>query len=293
MHCKDISVREVDFPLTEKSITEAMSDWIAYRRAEHVVLKNSDKYAIVKLCKESDDSLFEKVTSFEIISLPDETVFVERPDTDVLNLTAMARIQLEFPEKAVVVRGLFSHVSFVKNLVPLFMNVVDIIPPNPSKLRYLVDLALSTGYITKPIVPVYNEIDISRCASEAGTPAVMFPCAVSGAESDKSVYYLDQVPDISGKNLTLIGCRLSKRIFEEHYDSDVPFINICPRDAISDRKTKTLVKCCRIKEGHEISGNVASLPWGVTVPEIVDAINDLFRDVRTHRKRLRASLNAL
>lgn len=279
MHCKDISVREVDFPLTPENIDEAMADWIAYRRAEHVVLRHGDEFAVVRLEKTDDGSLFEKVGSYEIVSLPENTLFVERPDTDVLNLTAMAKIQMEFPGKTVVVRGLFSHVSFVKDLDPLFLRVVDIVPPRPSKLRYLVDLALATGYVGKPVVPVYDEIDICEAASNAETREVMFPCAVSGASSGGECCYLDQVPDIEGRDITLVGCTLSARIFLEHYGKEVPFINICPKAAVKDDGTKTLVKCCRVREGHVTEGDVASVPWGVTVPEIVDAINDLFGDV--------------
>lgn len=78
--------------------------------------------------------------------------------------------------------------------------------------------------------------------------------------------------------MTLVGCRLSKRIFSEEYHRDVPFINICPRDRVPDDGVTTIVKCCRVKEGHEKDGNVVMVPWGATVPEIVDALNDVFGD---------------
>ena len=280
MHCKDISVRDVTFPLTVDGISEAMRSWRAYRRAEYVVLRNGDDLAVVRLEKRETDDLFEDVVSFEIISLPFETVFTERPDVNVLNLTAMARIQREYPGKAVVVRGLFAHVSFMKGLEALPLRVVDIVPPTPSKMRYLVELALSTGYVDLPVVPEYIENDIVKMSEKAETEEVMFPCEVSGASVSRPYCFLDQVPDISGKDLTLVGCRLSKRIFSEHYGVDVPFINVCPRDAVTDEGVKTLVKCCHVREGHKLEGNIASVPWGVTVPEIVDAINDLFRDAQ-------------
>ena len=83
---------------------------------------------------------------------------------------------------------------------------------------------------------------------------------------------------MEGRDLTLVVCRLLKRIFSEEYHRDVPFINICPRDRVPDDGVTTIVKCCRVKEGHEKDGNVVMVPWGATVPEIVDALNDVFGD---------------
>jgi len=103
----------------------------------------------------------------------------------------------------------------------------------------------------------------------------VFPCKVSGLTADMPFYFLDEAPNINC-DVTLIGCDLSRRIFTALYKCDVPFINVCPMDHAVDKKTKTIVKCCKIKEGHRIDGNVAKVPWGATIPEVVNAINDLF-----------------
>ncbi len=102
----------------------------------------------------------------------------------------------------------------------------------------------------------------------------MFPCRVSHLEAEIPYYFLDDTPEDPG-DVTLIGCHLSRRIFNALYGRDVPFINVCPADHV-DPDEKTIVKCCKVKQGHEIDGNLALVPWGVTIPEIVDAINDLF-----------------
>ncbi len=278
VHCKDISVRKVECDITEESIASMMDGWVAYKRAEYVVLNHGDQYAVVRLSKSSDGDLFRDVTDYEIISLPDDTVYVERPDMDVINVPALARLQCEYPGKAVVVRGLFSHLGFVKDLEPMRLRIVDCVPPRPSKMSYLVNMALASGYISKPIVVEEVDIDLSEISKEAETAEVMFPCEVSGTSSDRPYCFLDQVPDVEGRDLTLVGCRLSKRIFSEEYHRDVPFINICPRDRVPDDGVTTIVKCCRVKEGHEKDGNVVMVPWGATVPEIVDALNDVFGD---------------
>ncbi|MCH3978486.1 MAG: hypothetical protein LKJ94_01320 [Candidatus Methanomethylophilus sp.] len=276
MHCKDISVRDVGWKLTRGNIRANMEDWRAYKRAEYVVLRNGEDMAVVRLRKSPEGSLLREVTGFDIISLPEDTVFVDRPDTDVVNLPAMARIQSEHPGKTVVVRGLFSHIGFVSGVEPLRLRIIDAVPPRPSKLPYLVDLALRSGYVDLPVVPYEEDIDMSALSEQAGTREVMFPCQVSGASSSRPFCFLDQVPDITGKDITLVGCNLSRRIFREEYGFDAPFIDICPRDRVPGDGVPTIVKCCRVKSGFEIDGSTVSVPWGATVPEVAEAIKALF-----------------
>jgi len=277
MHCKDVAVREVDCPLTVESIGCLMQHWRAYQRAEYLVLQHECQTAVVRLEKAQAGGLIRPVTGYEIVSLPDETVCIDRPTVNVLDIPALAAVQMEFPGLAVVVRGLFNHVSFVKGLRPLCLRVVDAVPPSPSKLSYLVRTALASGYVEKPVVPEEHDLDIPTLAQRAETPAVMFPCRASGLTADRPYYFLEAAPQVK-EPVTLVGCRLSRRIYAELYGSDVPFIDICPRDLAPRDGVKTLVRCCGVKSGHERDGNLAAVPWGATVPEVVDAINDLFRD---------------
>jgi hypothetical protein len=275
MHCKDVSVRDVEIELNEGNIEALMRDWTAYVRAEHLILRSGNDHAVVKLKKENGLELFRKVIGHEIISLPKDTVFIDIPDADVVNVPALAAVQNMHPDKTVIVRGMFSHISFVSGMECLRLNVVDNIPPSPSKLGVLVRNALSTGFIEHPIVVNDVTIDMADKVADVRTEAVMFPCKVSGLKADMPYYFLDEAPELN-HNVTLIGCDLSKRIFTSLYRRDAEFINVCPMDNVVDHNTKTIVKCCRIKEGHKTEGNVAKVPWGATVPEVVNAINDLF-----------------
>jgi len=275
MHCKDVSVKETDAELNMENIKQMMSDWTAYARADFLILRNGNDHAVVRLIKEKGLELFKKVKDFEIISLPKDTVFADIPEMDVINIPSLAALQDTYPNKTVVVRGMFSHMSFVSGMETTRLNVIDNIPPSPSKLGVLVRAALSTGFVEHPIVVNDVIIDMSEKLSDVRTEAVMFPCRVSGLTADISVYFLDESPDL-GHAVTLIGCDLSKRIFTSLYRKDVSFINVCPADHVKDKGIKTILKCCKIKEGHKIEGNVARVPWGATIPEVVHALNDLF-----------------
>ncbi|MDR1691155.1 MAG: hypothetical protein LBR42_04870 [Candidatus Methanoplasma sp.] len=276
MHCKDVSLHEVSFPLTAKSISENVGRWEVYVRTEYIILRNEDDLAVVRVIKEGSRDLFQAVGKVEIVSLPNETVYVKDPNADVLNTPALALIQEMHPDKTVVIEGMFSHINFVSGLKRSKLRVIDNIPPAPSKLRVLVDRALSSGFIDHPIIPEYVDVDLSDKAEDVATEAVMFPCRVSGLTADIPVYFLDDAPELK-HDVTLVGCNLSNRIFTSVYGRDVPFINVCPADAVPDDGVRTIVKCCKVKDGHIINGNIATVPWGATVPEVVDAINELFR----------------
>ena len=274
MHCKDVSMHDVDIPLDREHISELMRGWTAYVRTDDLVLRNGDDYAVVELLKAPGNGLFRKVVGYRIVSLPGDTVFLDLPDLDVLNTPALAAVQAEYPGKAVVVRGMFSHINYIKDVVPQRLVVVDNVPPSPSKLGVLVRMALASGYVDHPIVPEDRIIDMADRLSEVGTDAVMFPCRVSNLSADIPYYFLDDAPEVD-EEVTLIGCHLSKRIYTALYGGDVPFINVCPADYV-DPSEKTIVKCCKVKTGHELDGNVVRVPWGATVPEVVEALNDLF-----------------
>jgi hypothetical protein len=126
-----------------------------------------------------------------------------------------------------------------------------------------------------PIVPSYQEIDLNRLAEGVTTEGVLFPCLASGLRSQRTMYYLDQVPTID-KEVTLVGCDLSGRIFASLYRRDVPRIDMCPQELAPKDGRKRLVKCCKVRDGFQIKGDLAIVPWGATVQEVADAIKALF-----------------
>jgi len=112
--------------------------------------------------------------------------------------------------------------------------------------------------------------------------SVMFPCRASGLRSDLPTRYLDETKELSAAELsgvTLIGCSLSARIFKAVYGREPRLLNMCPLDLLSTRQIKgpVLVKCCRIKEGFEIDGDVAVVPWGARTSEVAAALKAILR----------------
>ena len=116
MHCKDVSMHDVDIPLDEESISKLMDGWVSYVRTEDLVLRNGDRYAVLELRKKEGSGLFRELDGYRIVSLPEDTVFLDIPDADVLNTPEMAAVQARHPGKTVIVRGMFSHINYIKDL---------------------------------------------------------------------------------------------------------------------------------------------------------------------------------
>ncbi len=273
-HCKNISVREVDFSLTANNIGEHIKDKKAYTRTEFIILRNGDQFAVVRVSKKNGVDLFRPIIEHEILSLPEETVFVIDESVDVMNASQLARLAEENFGKTVVVQGMFNHVSFARSGNAIEVSVLDVVPPSPSKLSVLVEKALDSYLSEFPIVPSYQEIDINDLANRARSKAIVFPCKASGLISDKETYFLDQTPALPD-DITLIGCDLSQRIFRSLYRRDARRITMCPRDLAPKDGRKRIVKCCLVKEGFEVDGDLAVVPWGATVKETSDALKVL------------------
>jgi hypothetical protein len=278
-HCKDVSLRDVDFDLTPENIATHVKGKRAYTRTDHMVLRNGKQLAVIEVTKKGGKELFRDIIAHRVISLPEDTVWLEDPELDILNPSELAKVAAANPGRTVVIEGVFNHITFVHELKALRLRVVDNVPPYPSKLSVLVSKALASGFVDLPIVTEVEDVDLNDYVGNVGTEAVMFPCKASGLRSDRKVFFLDDTPELDVE-CTLIGCHLSRRIFNSHYRRDVEaFINVCPWDLAPKDDVPTIVKCCKIKNGHRLEGNMAIVPWGATIRETAEAIIALFESL--------------
>lgn len=281
-HCKEVSLKKVGFQLTSENISKYIKGKKAYIRTRYYILENNDEYAVVEVEKKTGNDLFSEILAYKIISLPKNTVFVDDCTIDVNNRSQMSRLSEHYEGMTVVVKGMFNHVSFVKDESPVEIYVIDIVPPNPSKLLILAEKAVMTGLIDIPVLLKHEEIDLEIIGNNTPTQGVIFPCKASGISCNKVIYFLDDEPEIDVES-TLVGCDLSMRIFKELYGTEINFINICPRNYIKTNGCFVLIKCCKVKKGFEMRGNAAVVPWGATLEEVAKAMSEL---AALARKRL-------
>lgn len=281
-HCKEVSVKTVAFKLTEESIREFLKGKRAYIRTRFYIFNSGDEWAVALIVRKQANSILQDIASVHILSLPNETSFVEDPALEVLSASAMGALRTLMGTKCVVVKGRAEHVSFFIDEPPYELTVFDVVPPEPSKLLGLVNTALETDLQDRYVRVAHVSRDLNDLAKDVKTKTTMFPCRASGLTSKGRVLYLDETPELSSEQLsdvTLIGCSLSARIFKAVYGVEPNMINMCPQDLVKElgMTGPVLLKCCKIKEGFEVSGNIGIVPWGARASEVSAALRAVLR----------------
>ena len=279
-HCKEVSVKFVKFELSKESIVGYLSGKKGYIRTKYYVFNSGDDWAVASVEKKDTSEVLQPILSVKILALPDETSFVEDPSLDVLSASRMGRLRERSGSRCIVVRGRAEHISFFIDERPRELTIVDVVPPSPSKLVGLVDSALESDLQDRYVKYGIIEYDLNEIAKGHDSGITMYPCRASGLRSGKRHCYLDETPELSEEdlsNITLVGCSLSARIFKAVYGTEPRMINMCPIDLARENGVKgsVLAKCCKIKEGFEVKGRIALVPWGARSSEVAAALRVL------------------
>lgn len=281
-HCKEVSLKKVAFPLTEEEISKNMIGKLAYKKTKFLVLNNGKDWAVVSIQRPETKELFSNIGNIDIISLPDSTKYVEDPEIDVLSPTRMIEKAEEMGVKTLVLKGKFEHVSFIHDEKAQPVRILEVVPPEPPKLVDMVRKVLYSGNVNKPVKIMPDIINLRDIVQDCKNQSVVFPCHASGLESEKDFFYLDEKPELSKKmrnETCLIGCDLSLKIFKKLYGFEPEFYNFCPKKrALKMNSTiPILTKCCEIKEGYELIGNIVVVPWGATQKDVEEGLSKLLR----------------
>jgi hypothetical protein len=276
-HCKEVSYKKVDFELTEENIKGFLKGKRAYIRTRYYVFQHGDDWAVALVVRKLSNEVLQEIASVHVLSLPSDTKFAEDADLEVLSATMMGSLREKVGSKCVVVRGKAEHISFFIGEPPYMLTIFDVVPPAPSKLVSLVQTALETDLQDRYVDCSVVEVDLNDLAKSVKSKRVMFPCRASGLGKGKEVLFLDETPELSVqdlKDVTLIGCSLSARIFKAVYGVEPKMINMCPQDLLKEKGVKgpVLVKCCKVKEGCDVHGDVAIVPWGARASEVAAAL---------------------
>jgi hypothetical protein len=276
-HYVEVNLKKVDFELTKDNIVGKLKGTGTYRTTKYIVLNNDNEWAVAKVRKRKEPRLFPTIIGINVLSLPENTVYIERKDVDVHNKTLMAGLASSHEGKAVIVKGRFEHVSFILDEPVLKIKILDVVPPE-SRLMTLAEEVVRISPMKKALNFVPEYIDLTKLISDIDTKYVVFPCRASELTSHKRHFFLDENPKLAEeelRNITLVGCRLSNNIFKSVYKRSPGFMDICPKDLIS-KDELTLTRCCMYEEPC-VEGKVAYVPWGATTYDIHTALRKLVR----------------
>ena len=130
---REVSVAEVPVPLEEGALRRYLAGRDVYRRTRYVIARNGGACLLAEVGKRSEQPLFSPVTSVTVLARAEETSMVDAPDIDTAVPTQLARAAAEHAPGArcVIVRGLYGHVSFILDPVPVRIRVLEVVPPWP------------------------------------------------------------------------------------------------------------------------------------------------------------------
>jgi hypothetical protein len=281
-HCKEVSFKKVGFDLSEENIKGFLKGKKAYIRTRYYVFQHGNDWAVALIVRKISNEVLQEIASVHILSLPSDTRFVEDPDLEVLSASMMGALREKVGSKCVVVRGKAEHISFFIGEPPYTLTIFDVVPPAPSKLVSLVQTALETDLQDRYVKCDVVEMDLNELAHGVEPGKIMFPCRASGLGKGKKVLFLDETPNLSKQELqdvTLVGCSLSARIFKAVYGVEPRMINMCPQDLLREKAIRgpVLIKCCKVKEGCDVKGDVAIVPWGARASEVTSALKKVLR----------------
>lgn len=175
-------------------------------------------------------------------------------------------------EKAVVFRGREGHVNFVVDPDPtviIGIEVFDVVPPYPPRLADVIHRLEETGVFGDLTVRFeVTTLDLMEYEGEN----VVFPCEASGLDG----YFLDS-PLPALDDPVLVGCDISRGIYEEAYGGDYRHVNTCPL-RVYEPTGPFVVRCCmRERSGfHRLNDEIGvAVHWGASPYEVLTAVREL------------------
>lgn len=271
---RGLSVQEVDFPLTEQAILAHLDGREVYRRTDYLALRNGPATAVVEVRKASLEPLFSPVVAARLISGPDATAWVEDPDVDVGNATALAGAAVPGVATTVVL-GRFEHINFIHRPQPIRVRVTEVVPPEPAKLLAQARQAVEFDEDLPPVELVLDAVRVEDVAAANPAASYLLPCRGSGADlGGAPVAYLDTRP-ADRADWLLIGCERSLQFHRHFYGDEPPRVDLCPRKRSVPDGGLTLTKCCLIERGLEVDGGTAVVPWGANLDEVREGLRKL------------------
>ena len=260
---REVSLAQVEEPLTAEGLREHFLGREAYRRTRYILAQQGGATALVEVDTASRTPLFAPITEVTVLALPHECAVVEDAtvDCDVPNELARVAEERAAGARCVIVHGRYEHVSFILEPHRHKVRLVEVVPPAPPKLLDLAQRVLDTATDLPPMRLDPVLIDLVDLAHQVEAQRYLLPCRGSGMTmGDIPTSFLDERP--APADWVQIGCARSRDIHRWFYGGDVRCVEMCPRILGEAHAGPLLTKCCLLEEHIESEGLRVTVPWG-------------------------------
>ncbi|PWB53692.1 MAG: hypothetical protein C3F06_06140 [Candidatus Methanoperedenaceae archaeon] len=285
------------FPADYKSVGVTRTDPTGriggpiYFTTEYLIAQLPSGYKIYRV-KSEGEGLLRKLISLELIAGGNEVkTYKEKLDSHDRTKLIVSAIELcKGSVNTVIFEGMDRHTTFIQDPSlheVMEIEIIDIAPPEPPWLDFAIQRLVKSGILGELNIRFSTKlIDLRRFEGEK----VVFPCHASELKGK----YLDTDIDIEN-NSTLVGCDISKQIFELRYpDLTYKHINMCPLKTQLYLPTRPFItRCCQSKKSGMVNLNGidgAVVHWGASEYDIVDAIRMLVKVLKGNLESYRTGL---
>jgi hypothetical protein len=274
-HSEGLSVQETRVALDDASLRSFLLGREVFFETEYLAVRRDDDVALVAVRKEPIDTLFSTVVAIRVLAGPGQVAWVESPDTDTGNVTALAlaaRANGRPGALAYLIEGRYNHVNFIwePSLVPV--TVRDVVPPEPPKLYSMAQQVVAFDSDLPPIDLTLDAVDIGDLAAQNPAERYLLQCRGSGVDLGSPTEFLDTHPP-ERRDWTLIGCELSVQMHRHFYGDEPKQVDTCPLRRVDPPFSEAaLAKCCLIGDGVDLSGDAAAVKWGASLADIRRAL---------------------
>ncbi|UGV40289.1 hypothetical protein J7W08_09405 [Methanococcoides orientis] len=266
----------------EENIIYFLSEYMV---VEDHVTEDEIEYSIYHVTKQGDD-LLRDVEKLDLVASGEQVIKYDAKLNikDRAQLIEIAAGLCKDDVSTVIFTGVDNHVTFVHepSLSEIIdIEIVDVIPPEPSWLSHVVRRLEASGIFGDFGVRfTENVIDLSQFEG----PKTVFPCSCSGLKGK----FLD-CDTITEDGTLLVGCEISKKLFETRFpDVEYSLVNICPFKSDIFEPTKPFItRCCRSEKSGRVTINGIEgvvVHWGASEFFVAEAVRDLALDLAEKRK---------
>ncbi|TFH02945.1 MAG: hypothetical protein E4H14_17265 [Candidatus Thorarchaeota archaeon] len=283
-HARTVKViTQTEFPRISEiieSLTYETSEYCIYLddRGENVI-------GVYKITSEREQEPFARIRKLEEIApnspkrlIRDSRLDVTNP-LQVLSYLEKIRCGSSGPE-IVAFMAKHEHVTFAYCDRPVNLpeiQVIDVIPPSPSKLEGALKILQLAGVIPVDCPVTYHLINEVELLKEMESDPVLIPCMLSDLTNShtRTVFSVDKnLHQLKDKHVHVLGCTRTQQAAQAHGLNVVEFKSMCPMHNLPD-KGFFIAKCCMLRSGVELHKNENAtgvvVPWGFNQAQIFEA----------------------
>jgi hypothetical protein len=283
-HARKVKVvTEAEFPSIkqiEGSLTYETTEYCIY-------LDESEKEAlgVYRVISDRAEEPFVRIQKLEEIApdspknlVHDEQLDVTSP-LQVLSSLVKQEAGKDSPE-IVVYLAKHNHVTFAYCDRPVSLpeiQVVDVIPPSPSKLEEGMKVLQQAGIVPNDYPITYHLIDEAKLLADLRTDSVLVPCKLNDLIDNQTegVYTVDRnLHQIGDRSVHVLGCTRTQQAARVHGIDIKDFKSMCPKHNLP-QKGFFIAKCCMLRSDVEEYDHEQALgvvvPWGFNYAQIFKA----------------------